>query len=923
MRKRTLDLRQALLLALLGSCRPISLHAADAAASARAEGATAVAEVQFDDSLLMRPKGTRLDVSRFGRGNPVPPGDYRLDVFVNGESIGKFNVRFTAVPDRDQAAPCFNQALIGRFALDSGALDEDGRDELARVHDGACADLTRLVRPTSYALDMSALRLEVNLPQAAQVRHPQGFISSELWETGVPSATLGYNLSAFRMASNGAPAATQTYLGLIGGIHLGDWHLRHNGSYSWQTQGGHDGYQSVATYVQHDLVAWRSQLTVGDRFTDGSLFDSLGIRGATLASDDRMLPESLRQYSPLIRGTANGNAHVKITQNGNTLYETNVAAGEFRIDDLTPTGYGGDLLVTVTEADGSQRSFSVPYAAVAQSLRPGISRYQLSIGELREHQVKNHANVAQATLQRGFTNLLTGYTGAQAANGYVAALVGASFNTRYGALSVDLTRAHASIAGVKQTRGQSLRMSYSKFLNPTNTSITVAAYRYSSRGFWGARDALTARDLLTRGQDPGQISRQRDQFQLTLSQPFGGRMGNVYASGSRTGFWDRSGSLAQFQVGYSNNLTLRGLNVSYNLSLERQRNTRYDRPRPPRPFSRPDDLFGRQENRFMANVSIPLGHSSRSPMLSSGFTHDNRSGSSEQVSVSGSLGRDEVVSYGVSASHAGGTNSGSASAQYRSSFATLSAGVAGGSGYTQQSLGMSGMVAVHGGGVTLGNALGETMAIVEAKGAEGARVNNMAGLHIDSRGYAVVPYLMPYTTNSINIDPKGIPLDVELQSTTEQVVPRANAVVLVRFTTARGRAVMMSVRLADGSTLPFGTDVRDEKGDNVGIVAQGGRLFARGLNESGRLIATWGTRESERCTFAYQLSPEDKAGPQSAHARLDAVCDGAPMAGPARATRAAPTTKSPNPARAAPSPGDSGQAPSKSIIRTAEGANTP
>ncbi|KYF17681.1 hypothetical protein AIZ04_25550, partial [Salmonella enterica subsp. enterica serovar Typhimurium] len=77
----------------------------------------------------------------------------------------------------------------------------------------------------------------------------------------------------------------------------------------------------------------------------GELFDSTQFRGVQLASDDRMLPDSERGFAPVVRGVANSNAKVRISQNGLTIYETTVAPGAFEIDDLYPTGYGGDLIV--------------------------------------------------------------------------------------------------------------------------------------------------------------------------------------------------------------------------------------------------------------------------------------------------------------------------------------------------------------------------------------------------------------------------------------------------------------------------------------------------------------------------------------------------------------------------------------------------
>ena len=134
-----------------------------------------------------------------------------------------------------------------------------------------------------------------------------------------------------------------------------------------------------------------------------------------------MYPESQRGFAPTVRGTARSNARVQIRQNGNLIYETTVAAGAFQIDDLYPTGYGGDLVVSVTEADGSVHSFTVPFAAAPIMLRPGVLRYTAAVGQYRSPGVAITPTLAQFTVQRGLTNLITGYGGLTATDGYVAA----------------------------------------------------------------------------------------------------------------------------------------------------------------------------------------------------------------------------------------------------------------------------------------------------------------------------------------------------------------------------------------------------------------------------------------------------------------------------------------------------------------------
>jgi outer membrane usher protein len=814
-----------------------------------------LADVQFNSDFLMKPKGQSVDVSRFERGNPVQPGEYTVDLYVNGNWVGHDALRFVARDGAAGAVPCLDKALIERLGLDFSALSARGRGELAKAQAGECASLADLIGGASQTFDLSDLRLDLSIPQASLLRHPQGYVSPEFWDEGVNSATLGYNLNSFRVSGAGSSGAsgTQTYLGLNGGVNIGSWHFRQNSALTWQSNGPRT-YQNIATYLQHDLPSIRSQLTLGDAFTDGAVFDSIGIRGVQVASDDRMLPDSLRGYAPLIRGVAMTNARVSVTQNGNRLYETTVAPGAFEINDLYATGYGGNLLVTVTEADGSQHSFSVPYASVAQLLRPGITRFNVAAGQLRDAQVSERDNLVQASVQHGFNNVVTGYAGTIVAQGYLAGLLGAAVNTPLGAVALDVTEARANIRGVANTTGQSVRVSYSKLLPATDTNFTVAAYRYSSSGFWALRDAMLARSAVGAGQDPSSVDRQRNQVQLTMNQSFGNGWGNAYVVGSTLDYWNRGGTTTQFQVGYNNVLRALGTSFSYNVSLSRQR----------------DGLTGQMNNQFFASVSIPLGTGQHAPTLSTSFTHNNASGSSEQAMLNGSAGVDNEFTYGVTANHAPGSSAGGANGQYRSPYATLSASASGGSGFSQMSAGVTGAIVAHPGGVTFANDLGDTIGVVDAQDAKGARITNSAGVRIDRFGYAVIPYLTPYSLNTVEIDPKGIPLDVEFKSTSQQIAPRANSVVMIHFGTVSGRAAVIAARMPNGAPLPFGATVYDAKGASVGAIGQNSRIFVRGVADDGALTVKWGDAADEQCAFGYHLPP--KGDDRGAYAHIDAVC---------------------------------------------------
>ena len=815
----------------------------------------AAASVEFNSSFLQG--GAKVDVSRFSRGNPVLPGDYVVDLEINSKWVGRASIRFIAQPNSDIALPCIDRELIGRIGLDLKKLSPAAKDELRKAQTGGCVDLPAMIADASVTFDLSQLRLEIKVPQAAILRKPRGYVSPELWDTGVPSATLGYTLNAYRSA-NSYVTTTVGHLDLAAGVNFGTWHLRQRSSLE-VTTGQPTTFQNIATYLSHDIPAIRSDLTVGDSFTDGAVFDSFGFRGVSLASDDQMLPDSQLDYAPLVHGIAQTNARVVITQNGNTLLETTVSPGAFAIDDLYATGYGGDLHVTVYEADGTQNTFTVPYASLVQLLRPGIWRYSVTAGQVQQPSVTATERFTQATLQRGFNNYLTGYTGAVGAEHYTAGLLGIAINTQLGALAADVTGARASITDTYSSSGESLRLSYSKLIRDTQTNIALSTYRYSSSGYYSFADAQTARQDADASATPDTFERARSQWQVNINQTLPRHAGNFYLTASLRDYWNSGGTTTQFQGGYTNRARILGTGLSYSISVARQTNAQTGKP----------------DNRVQVNFSVPLGHSVHSPMVSTNLSQDTTGGvrtQTGQESISGTLGANSQLSYSASASQSSTDDSYSGSGQYRGTYASVSASASKGTGYQQESVGATGGVVVHAGGITLANQITDTMGIVEADGAAGARVTNSIGTTINRSGYAVLPFLMPYRLNTINIDPDdAVSTDVEFKSTSETIAPRLNSVVMIRFQTVSGRAILITAHLEDGSEVPFGSSVYDAQGGEVGLTGQDGGIYLRGIAETGTLTARWGDAPDQKCSFEYRLPAKQQGdGP---FVRINARCE--------------------------------------------------
>ncbi len=840
------------------------------------------------------------DLSRFERGNPVMPGAYRVDVYLNNEWVGRRDVQFAAPSPDASALPCVTPELLRMMSLPRDKLSVDAQAALA---DGTCTDLTALIPGSTIKFDQSELRLDATVPQAWLGYRPRGYVSPENWDAGVAAMLLNYNFNAYH-STNAGISQTNAYLGLNLGVNVGLWQLREDANLTWQSaaagQPSRRQWQSIDTYLRRALPSWRAQLTVGDAYTSGDMFDSIRIRGVNVGTDDRMLPDSLRGYAPTVRGVADTNARVTVRQNGVQLYETTVSPGPFELNDLYATGYGGDLQVTVTEADGRVKTFSVPYASVPQLLRPGVMRFNIAAGAVNDVSMEHSPALLQATIQRGMTNMVTGYGGIVGSTGYASALVGAALNTRYGALAMDITGARTSIPGQSSMTGESVRLSYSKIIPSTQTSLSVATYRYSTSGFLGLRDALLARDyarggLYAAGTDPqllanldsfdpyqanvlnaaqrrvllgydtvnpatNQLYRQRSRFDLSLNQQLNGH-GAIYASASALDYWNKTRTDVQFQVGYNNSFKRLGYSVS---------------------ASRVRDSLGHYGNQYFINFTLPLGHTPHSPNLTANLSRDASGDMLEQAAVNGIAGHDNQFSYGANASHGDSAGTaGSLYGGYRSSYAQLNASYGSGSGYSQASFSANGGVVAYPGGISFGQQIGDSVGIVVAPDAAGAQVSSTPGLRVDRSGHALVPFLTPYALNTVELNPKGLPLDVQLEETSAQSAPYAGAVVLLKFKTSSGRSMIVKATQADGQAVPFGATVTDEKGQMLGVVGQAGQILVRGVNDAGELSVRWNDDDgtAHGCSFPYAMKARKKGdGTAVAFEQLEAACKPVAMA---------------------------------------------
>ncbi|MEG0868512.1 MAG: fimbria/pilus outer membrane usher protein [Hafnia sp.] len=823
--------------------------------------------------------GRDVDISLFEQGGQLS-GSYPVDIILNGERVDSREMAFHQERDVDGKPvlkTCLTRSQLIRYGVKTNEysglfpiVSGMGFDDAAL--DLECARLSAIPQATE-TFQFYNQQLLLSIPQVALRPKLQGIAPQELWDDGIPAFLMNYNVNANRMEyrGNGASSSNVMYAQLEPGVNLGAWRLRNQTT--WQKQGKQQGqWQAAYTYAERGLYDLKSRLTLGERYTPSDIFDSLPFRGVQLGSDDDMVPYNQRDFAPMVRGIARTQARVEVKQNGYIVYSTTVAPGPFDLSDLSASG-SGDLQVTVFETDGLPQVFTIPYTTPAIALRQGYLKYNLMGGQYRPADSSiDHASVGQATVMYGLPWNLTTYGGLQWANHYQAAALGLGVSLGdFGAVSVDGIQAQGQKQEQDTTRGQSWRARYSKTFETTNTGFTLASYQYTTTGFNTLSEVLDSyrdtkrntsdadSDWYTRRyryhDDSGRtdnMDKRKSRTSLTLSQSLS-EWGYLSFTGSRETYWKQSEHQDELTASYGT--TIKGIYWSLNWSERKRASSYYG-----------NGNGGQREQSFSLWVSVPLarwlGNNTYATYQQQSNTGQN---TQYEVGLNGD-GFDRRLNWDVRermepGSRDGNQGSSLMNLNWRGTYGEMK----GGYGYSERSrtmnAGISGGMVVHRHGITLGQPLGQTTALIEAPGASGASVGGGPGVRTDYRGYTTLGYLSPYQENTITLDPRTLPQDADVPQTDMKVVPTAGAIMPARFVTRTGGKAVVTLTQSNGKPVPFGAVVsligQEQTQVGAGIAGDGGETYMTGLPEKGQLQARWGKEQQQQCLVDYRL-PEEK-----------------------------------------------------------------
>ncbi|EAC1133318.1 fimbrial biogenesis outer membrane usher protein [Salmonella enterica subsp. enterica] len=801
----------------------------------------------FNPGLLELDHPVDVDIHQFNRANMLPPGDYKVDIIVNGKFFEKRDVKFVQdKPDAD-LHPCF---VAVRDVLSSYGVKVDALKSLQQVDNETCLDPAPFIDGSGWAFDSNKFVLNISIPQIYLNTAAYDYISPSRWDEGINAMMVNYDFSGSHTIKSdyGDGEEDNYYLNLRNGINLGAWRLRNYSTLS--ATGSNTEYHSISSYIQRDIAALRSQIMVGDTWTASDVFDSSQIRGVRLYTDNDMLPSSQNGFAPVVRGVAKSNATVIIRQNKYVIYQSAVPQGAFAITDLNTVSGGGDLDVTIKEEDGSEQHFTQPYASLAILKREGQTDVDMSVGELRDESSFT-PNVVQAQILHGLPWGVTVYGGTQVAEDYAAAALGIGKDLgTFGAVSLDVTHARSHFNDGDNENGQSWRFLYSKRFDDTDTNFRLVGYRYSTEGFYSLSEWASRQE---NSSDFWVTGNRRSRVEGTWSQSFGRDWGNIYLTVSRQQYWQTDEVERLVQLGYSNSWRQISWNVSWNYTDSINRYSGEE-------HSGDNNDDNGHENIFMLSVSIPLSGWLENSYVNYSMTQNNHNESSMQAGIGGTLLEGHNLSYNVQESWDSSPEdvySGNASMEYDGTYGSVNGSYAWNRDSQRFNYGVRGGILAHSGGVTFSQELGETVALVEAPGADGLAVENAPGVATDWRGYTVKTQLNPYDENRVAINSNYFSkANIELDNTVVNLVPTRGAVVKATFVTHVGYRVLFNVKQADGRPVPFGAMATAEldSGTVSGIVGDNGELYLSGMPESGNVTLSWGHDASSHCIASYNLN---------------------------------------------------------------------
>lgn len=553
-----------------------------------------------------------------------------------------------------------------------------------------------------------------------------------------------------------------------------------------------------------------SSLRLGDSMTSGMFFNgATRFAGIQYATNFSTQPYLITFPLPAFRGEANVPSTINVLVNNVSNQRAFTPGGPYVFDEIPVITGEGTVNVVTQDLLGRSQVISFPYYASDQLLKPGLSYFSYEAGLVRRNYGISSYDygrlLAVATYQRGITNRLTLGTHAELLARQQTIGFSADYLVKhYGVLAAGLSGAH-------QNRGNGALLA----LGFTHQD---PVFTYGVKGLWSSARYLQIGDAL-------------DGRPNWLSQTWVGytnRLGMFGASYTavNNGVW--------VDTNYSSLPQARLLTLNYNRTLlksilfscglvhdfSRARNTQAYFS-----FILPLDL-----DHAVSNFTSLAHHDwnnltqlTKSPPTGVGYGYNIFANTQRNRIVGGDL----ILQNNIGTYHA------LIAAGHDTSYALDARG---GLVYLDRPF--------------LARKIDKSFAVVRVYETPDVNIlyQNRSVGYTNRHGYLLIPDLLPYQENPIEIDATSLPLSIQFDELKQTAMPYIQSGVLIDFPVRRLQGALLKLVRDDGDVVPVGATVMINQQPYA--VGYDGELYIAQAPDSLQGTVSW---QNHRCRFSKTL----------------------------------------------------------------------
>lgn len=461
-----------------------------------------------------------------------------------------------------------------------------------------------------------------------------------------------------------------------------------------------------------------------------------------------------------------------------------VPPGPFTIDEIPVVTGSGDMRVVIRDVFGRERVFTESFYATRQLLRPGLHEYSYEIGSLREDFALESNDYGSAffagTHRYGFSDQFTGEARAEVLDDRATAGLGGSILwPSVGEFSLALA---ASTDNETDRNGDLIEFGFRRQAQYVSFGVNARA---ASAGFTQL------------GNPPDRVP---DELQTRAFVGLAaGRTGSVTLSHVKQE--PRQGPDLEFAT------------LQYSVNLGRFAHLTVSALEP---------IDGELERSATATISIPFGR--RSTAHLGGSYRDGAGGGSASIQRN----PPEGAGFGYRLFAEGGpVERRQADLFLRGGAAAFSAQAAEIDEAEAYRASLEGGIAMMGWRPYLSRQLEQGFAIVEVPGMTGVDIyrDNHRLAKTGKSGTAIVPDLRDYQSNRIRIEDAALPLNAQLSSLEQTVVPGFRHGVKVTFALRQSHWVGFQLTTLTGQPIPAGALLRDDQSGAVHNAGLDGQVY--------------------------------------------------------------------------------------------------